>query len=140
MRFRLFQPEGETEYYTKSVIIDLRNVNTLEKSINFTLPKNAVTNSEKIEVSAVGSFLGPAMIHLDNLIRLPAGCGEQNLVHFMPELIVLQYLRVTQQLTPTIENEAVLNLEKSYQQQLTYKREDGSFSPFGLRDDTGSVW
>lgn len=112
----------------------------MEKSINFTLPKNAVSDSEKIEVSAVGNFLGPAMIHLDNLIRLPAGCGEQNLVHFMPDLIILQYLRITQQLTPTIENEAILNLETSYQQQLTYKRNDGSFSPFGSRDIIGSVW
>lgn len=91
-------------------------------------------------MSAVGSFLGPAMIHLEDLIRLPAGCGEQNLVHFMPELIILQYLRITQQLTPTIENEAIRNLETSYQQQLTYKRADGSFSPFGPRDTNGSVW
>lgn len=118
----------------------MRNTKNLEKSLNFSLPKNAVTDSEKVEVSAVGSFLGPAMIHLDNLMRLPAGCGEQNLVHFMPDLIILQYLRVTQQLTPTIENEAILNLETSYQQQLTYKRADGSFSPFGSRDSTGSVW
>lgn len=121
-------------------MIDLRNTRNLEKTINFTLPKNAIPDSEKIEVSAVGSFLAPAMIHLDNLMRLPSGCGEQNLVHFMPDLIILHYLRVTQQLTPTIENEAILNLETSYQQQLTYKREDGSFSPFGSRDSSGSVW
>lgn len=80
------------------------------------------------------------MIHLENLIRLPTACGEQNLVHFMPDLIILQYLRSTRQINPTIENEAIQNLETSYQQQLTYKRDDGSFSPFASRDSNGSVW
>lgn len=91
-------------------------------------------------MSAVGSFLGAAMIHLDNVIRLPTDCGEQNLVHLMSNLIILQYLRATSQLTPTIQNEAVLNLETSYQKQLSYRRKDGSFSPFEWKDSTGSVW
>lgn len=122
------------------MLIDLRDNRSLQKSLNFTIPPNAVPDSEKIEVSVAGSFLGPAMIHLEDLTRLATGCGEQNLVHFMPDLVILQYLKVTRQLTPTIENEALLNLETNYQQQLTYKRPDGSFSPFGSRDIAGSVW
>ncbi|XP_060518644.1 CD109 antigen-like isoform X2 [Cylas formicarius] len=131
---------GETEYYSKSVLIDMRQSNPYKKSINFTVPKNAIEGSEKIEVSAVGDLLGSSMIHLENLIRLSTGCGEQNLVHIMPNLIILQYLRNSRQLNPTIENEALSFLERSYQQQLTYKRKDGSFSAFGERDDNGSVW
>ncbi|KAJ8921010.1 hypothetical protein NQ315_015806 [Exocentrus adspersus] len=136
----LVVPGGETEYYTKSVLLDLREARNVKHSINFTIPKNVVADSEKIEVSTTGSFLAPAMIHLENLIRLPTGCGEQNLVHFMPDLIILQYLRSTRQINPAIENEAVQNMETSYQQQLTYRREDGSFSPFGSRDTNGSIW
>ncbi|XP_072395001.1 thioester-containing protein 1 allele R1-like [Diabrotica undecimpunctata] len=136
----LVVPGGETEFYTKSVLIDVRNNPNFKKSINFIIPKNAVEGSEKVEVSAVGTFLAPAMIHLDNVIRLPTDCGEQNLVHLMSNLVILQYLRVTSQLTPTIQNEAVKNLETSYQQQLTFKRKDGSFSPFEWRDSKGSVW
>ncbi|EFA04694.1 CD109 antigen-like Protein [Tribolium castaneum] len=132
--------EGETEYYTKTVLIDLRNNPNYKKSINFTIPQNMVTGSEKIEVSAVGDLLGPTMVHLENLIRLPTGCGEQNLIHLMPNLIILQYLRYTRQVTPTIQNEALDLLEKGYQQQLSYKRKDGSFSAFGMRDEKSSVW
>lgn len=80
------------------------------------------------------------MIHLENLIRLPTGCGEQNLIHLLPNIIILQYLRYTQQVTPTIQNEALELLEKGYQQQLSYKRKDGSFSAFGMRDEKSSVW
>ncbi|KAJ8965945.1 hypothetical protein NQ317_008000, partial [Molorchus minor] len=136
----LVQPGGETEYYTKSILVDLRATRNLESSINFTIPKNAIPDSTKIEVSAVGSFLAPAMVHLENLIRLPTDCGEQNLAQFMSNLIILQYLKSTRQLNPTIHNEAVRHLETSYQQQLTYRKPDGSFSPFGIRDTIGSVW
>lgn len=118
----------------------MRQSSVFKKSINFTIPKNIVEESEKIEVGTVGNLLGTSMIHLDNLIRLSTGCGEQNLVHFMPNLVILQYLKGTQQLTPTIENEAIKNLETSYQQQLQYMRKDGSFSPFGDKDDSSNVW
>ncbi|KAH0819427.1 hypothetical protein GEV33_003364 [Tenebrio molitor] len=62
------------------------------------------------------------------------------MVHLMPNLIILQYLRYTRQITPTIQNEALELLEKGYQQQLSYKRTDGSFSAFGMRDPDSSVW
>ncbi|KAJ3654530.1 hypothetical protein Zmor_013712 [Zophobas morio] len=136
----LVTTEGETEYYTKTVLVDLRNNQNYKETINFTIPSNAVSGSEKIEVSAVGDLLGPTMVNLENLIRLPTGCGEQNMIHLMPNLIILQYLRYTRQITPTIQNEALDQLEKGYQQQLSFKRPDGSFSAFGTRDANGSIW
>ncbi|VEN35278.1 unnamed protein product, partial [Callosobruchus maculatus] len=140
MKDLLVMAGGETEYYTKSVLLDLRNKQNLKRSVNFTIPRTVVPNSEAIEVSVVGSFLAPAMIHLDNLIRLPTGCGEQVLVHFMGNLIILQYLRSTRQLPTTVEREAISHLETSYQEELPFRREDGSFSPFASRDENGSVW
>lgn len=91
-------------------------------------------------MSAIGDLLGPTMVNLENLIRLPTGCGEQNIIHIMPNVVILQYLKYTRQLTPTIENEAINLLEQGYQQQLNYKRSDGSFSAFGRRDKNSSVW
>ncbi|RZC42764.1 CD109 antigen [Asbolus verrucosus] len=140
IKYLLVTTEGETEYYTKTVLIDLRNNENFKKTINFTLPENIVTGSERIEVSTVGDLLGPTMVNLENLIRLPTNCGEQNMMHLMPNLIILQYLRYTRQITPTIQNEALDLLEKGYQQLLTYKRDDGSFSAFGTRDQFSSVW
>lgn len=96
--------------------------------------------SESIEASVVGDFLGPTIINLENLIRLPTGSGEQNLVHFVPNLIILEYLINTGQLTQPIQKQAVEHLEISYQEQLSYKRPDGSFSAFGKTDEKGSVW
>lgn len=85
-------------------------------------------------------MLWTSITNLNNLIYLPTGCGEQNLIHFVPNLITLNYLINTRQLTPTILEEAISNMEKAYQQQLTYKRTDGSFSAFGNRDSNSSIW
>lgn len=50
--------------------------------------------------------MGPTLNNLDKLLRLPFGCGEQNMIHFAPNVFVLKYLQKTQQLTPDVENEA----------------------------------
>lgn len=131
--------EGETQYYTKTILIDLRKQQRQSANVTIEIPKNIVSGSESIDVSVVGDLLGPAILNLESLVRLPSGCGEQNLVHFMPDLIVLNYLERTSRLVGK-RNEAIDNLETSYQQQLTYRRPDGSFSAFGKSDGNGSIW
>ncbi|KAI4464831.1 macroglobulin / complement [Holotrichia oblita] len=132
--------EGETEYYSKSILIDLRRKPSFSGNITIDIPRNKVEDSEKIEISTVSDLLGPLLINIDNLIRLPTACGEQNLIHFVPDLVLLNYLKNTGQKTPTIEMEAVKLLEVGYQKQLSYKKLDGSFSAFGRKDEVGSVW
>lgn len=51
--------------------------------------------------------MGPTVSNLDNLLRLPFGCGEQNMIHFAPNVFVLKYLQKTKQLCPEVESEAV---------------------------------
>lgn len=132
--------EGVTLHFTKTIFIDLTKSNTYKGNVSIEIPKNVVPNSEDIQVSVVGDFIGPILMNLDELIRLPTAAGEQNLVHFVPDLIVLKYLQNTQQLTPTIQNEAIKNLETNYQQQLTYRTMDGGFSIFGKEHETPSIW
>lgn len=50
--------------------------------------------------------MGPTLHNLDKLLRLPFGCGEQNMIHFAPNVFVLKYLQKTRQLSPEVENEA----------------------------------
>lgn len=134
------QPEGEMQYYTKTLLLDLRNSSDYKGNFTIELPKNLVAGSELIEASVIGDLLGPAIVNLENLVRLPTGCAEQNMVHFVPNLIVLKYLRNTRRFRPGIEKDAVVNLETSYQEQLSYKLSDGSFCIFGKSYEKGSVW
>ncbi|KAM4548817.1 C3 and PZP-like alpha-2-macroglobulin domain-containing protein 8 isoform 1-T1 [Odontesthes bonariensis] len=108
----------------------------------FTLgvPQNMVPGSEKATAFMIGDVMGPTLNNLDKLLRLPFGCGEQNMIHFAPNVFVLKYLQKTRQLSPEVENEATDYLLQGYQRQLTYKRQDGSYSAFGERDSSGSMW
>ncbi|KAG7283664.1 hypothetical protein CRUP_020437 [Coryphaenoides rupestris] len=108
----------------------------------FTLgvPQNVVPGSEKASASMIGDVMGPTLNNLDKLLRLPFGCGEQNMIHFAPNVFVLKYLQKTRQLSTEVETEATDYLLQGYQRQLTYKRQDGSYSAFGERDSSGSMW
>jgi hypothetical protein len=46
--------------------------------------------------------MGPAMNNLDNLVQLPTGCGEQNMIRFAPLVSVTKYLRDTAQLNSKV--------------------------------------
>ncbi|XP_074834082.1 C3 and PZP-like alpha-2-macroglobulin domain-containing protein 8 isoform X2 [Carettochelys insculpta] len=108
----------------------------------FTLgvPHNVIPGSERAAASIIGDVMGPTLNNLDNLLRLPFGCGEQNMIHFAPNVFVLKYLQKTKQLSPELQSEATDYLVQGYQRQLTYKRQDGSYSAFGERDSSGSMW
>uniref|UniRef100_A0A8C9P8V3 Alpha-2-macroglobulin n=1 Tax=Spermophilus dauricus TaxID=99837 RepID=A0A8C9P8V3_SPEDA len=87
-------------------------------------------------------ILGSAVHNLQNLLKMPYGCGEQNMVLFVPNIYVLNYLNETQQLTEKIKSKAISYLVSGYQRQLNYKHRDGSYSTFGEYDGTrqGNTW
>ncbi|XP_032689989.1 CD109 antigen-like isoform X2 [Odontomachus brunneus] len=136
----LVNAEGETQYRNKAVFLDLRNVDHAETNITIDIPSNAVPDSESIHISAVGDILGPSISNLANLIRMPFGCGEQNMLNFVPNIVVLNYLKNTNQLTQAVQSKALKYLDIGYQQELTYRHTDGSFSAFGMSDPNGSTW
>lgn len=134
------EPEGATQYENLAMLIDLRDKTQFDGNFTFEIPKNAVPDSTKIQVSAVGDILGGSIKNFEKLIRMPHGCGEQNMLNFVPNIVILDYLRTTNQLTPAIENKAKQFLDAGYQREFSYKHDDGSFSAFGKRDKSGSTW
>ena len=89
---------------------------------------------------AAGDILGGSVGNLEHLIQLPYGCGEQNMLRFVPNIVALDYLIGSSQVTAGLQARAVGNMRTGYQRELSYRREDGSFSAFGDRDDAGSTW
>ncbi|XP_059619137.1 CD109 antigen-like isoform X4 [Phlebotomus argentipes] len=139
-RLLLVEPEGVPQYMSKSVFVDLNKEPNAVANLPFEVPKNAVPDSVHVEVSVLGDLLGSTIENLDKLIRLPYGCGEQNMLNFVPNIVVLNYLKVTGKETPEIEKKALKYMESGYQRELTYKHKDGSFSAFGESDKNGSTW
>lgn len=54
-----------------------------------------------------GDILGPSINGLASLIRMPYGCGEQNMINFAPNIYVLDYLTKQKQLTDNLKEKAL---------------------------------
>ncbi|XP_078666355.1 C3 and PZP-like alpha-2-macroglobulin domain-containing protein 8 isoform X2 [Branchiostoma floridae x Branchiostoma belcheri] len=113
---------------------------TYSEVFHLGLPLNTIPGSERAEATMIGDVMGPTLTNLHDLLKLPFGCGEQNMIHFAPNVFVMKYLERTGQLSWEVEEEATTYLVKGYQRQLTYRRYDGSYSAFGNRDSQGSMW
>ncbi|KAF4795896.1 CD109 antigen [Turdus rufiventris] len=138
----LVKAEGLEQTYSQTVLLDLtgNKRQALSKTLEFTFPSDVVSDSERVQVTAVGDLLGPSINGLSSLIKMPYGCGEQNMINFAPNVYVLQYLIKTRQLREDIRSKAVSFMRKGYQRELLFQRDDGSFSAFGNEDPSGSTW
>ncbi|XP_071524049.1 alpha-1-inhibitor 3-like [Panulirus ornatus] len=103
-------------------------------------PSIIVEGSERGWVTAVGDLLALSLENLGHLIRMPYGCGEQNMVNFAPNIFIMQYLTASNQTTPESTEKLLNYIRKGYQRELLYRRDNGSYSAFGNNDDSGSTW
>lgn len=104
------------------------------------VPIEIVPDSEKLRIAVTGSLLGQSMNGLADLLNMPYGCGEQNMIFLAPDVEILRYLDATGQSNPELRATAEFFITTGYQRQLTFQRKDGSFSAFGEQDDEGSLW
>lgn len=135
------RPEGVTQYVNVPVIVDLRTATDFHTKIPIALPTDdVVPDSLKIEVNCFGDIFGSTVQNLNKLIRLPSGCGEQNMLNFAPNILILDYLKTMNQLTADVDRKIKSYTEIGYQGELSYRHADGSFSVFGRSDRSGSTW
>ncbi|XP_075144180.1 alpha-2-macroglobulin-like [Leptodactylus fuscus] len=137
----LVQPGGVLEEKSYSALLCSKGEDDSKlEEISLKIPENILKDSERAHIAVIGDLMGTAMQNLDRLLAMPYGCGEQNMVLFAPNIFILQYLEKTHQLNSEIKDKATKFLESGYQRELTYKRDDGSYSAFGKRDQSGNTW
>ncbi|XP_062377751.1 alpha-2-macroglobulin-like protein 1 [Sardina pilchardus] len=110
----------------------------LMEEVELKLPADVVRGSARASVSVLGDILGRALKNIESLLKMPYGCGEQNMAILSPNIYILQYLQNTGQLTAEIKEKATNFLKNGYQRQLNYKHHDGSYSAFGIGE--GNTW
>ncbi|NXC85065.1 A2ML1 protein, partial [Cercotrichas coryphoeus] len=135
----LVKPGGVLQEKTQNAILCPAD-NTISEEFSLTLPAEVLEGSARVTFSVIGDIMGPALQNLDQLLSMPFGCGEQNMVQFAPNIFILQYLNKTKQLSPEIRDKALKFLTTGYQRQLLYKHADGSYSAFGKGDEQGNTW
>ncbi|CAH1779861.1 unnamed protein product, partial [Owenia fusiformis] len=143
-RTLLVEPEGVTKYINKMVFHDL-SAGAYSETYDLSVPTTAINGSKRGEICVVGDIMGPALDadKLSKMLRVPTGCGEQNMLGFVPNVFVLKYLEAVDRDTSAIRTKATANMEIGYQRELNYqkkKNDVGSFSAFGDHDPEGSMW
>lgn len=133
--------EGVRLFENKAVFIDLREKSNIEPvDVTVDIPDDAVPDSIQVNVKCCGDLLAGTIQNLNQLIRLQCSCGEQNMINLVPQALMLDYLKKTNQLTDELDSSIKNIMNVGYQRQLKFKRQDGSFSPFGTADKEGSTW
>ncbi|KAM5336306.1 alpha-2-macroglobulin [Glossophaga mutica] len=137
----LVEPEGLEKEITFNSLLCPSGAEVPDQ-LSLKLPPNVVEESARASFSVLGDILASAMRNTQNLLQMPYGCGEQNMVLFAPNIYVLNYLNETQQLTPELKSKAIGYLNTGYQRQLNYKHYDGSYSTFGEKHGgtAGNTW
>ncbi|XP_069830274.1 CD109 antigen-like [Dendropsophus ebraccatus] len=134
--------EGVKYFYSQSSLFDLTGnaPQSVSRNFSFTFPSDVIPDTIEGFVTVFGDLLAPSVSGLESLIQIPYGCGEQNMINFAPNIYILLYLIATKQINSDIKEKAISYMMQGYQRELTYKRNDGSFSAFGDSDNSGSTW
>ena len=95
--------------------------NAFNRTVELQIPSDAIEGSVRARVDVIADIMGPVLANIANLVSMPYGCGEQNMLNFVPNIVVLRYLRATQKRSPALEATIINYMEAGYQRQLTYK-------------------
>lgn len=99
------EPEGVANSYTQSAFMCPSDSPTTFFKLR--IPKNLVPGSIFSKVSVVGDIMGSSLSNIDELLAMPYGCGEQNMLKFAPNIFIMNYLNHTNQVTGAIKNKAL---------------------------------
>uniref|UniRef100_A0A182KGY2 Alpha-macroglobulin receptor-binding domain-containing protein n=1 Tax=Anopheles christyi TaxID=43041 RepID=A0A182KGY2_9DIPT len=127
----LVQPKMESRFFC----FDTYRNETFVMKLD--INKKADNGSKKIEFIVNPSLLTTVVNNLDNLLAVPTGCGEQNMVKFVPNIVVLDYLHAIGSKEQHLIDKATNMLRQGYQNQMRYRQTDGSF---GVWQNGGSVF
>lgn len=94
-------------------------------------PPEAIEGALSLQVKIYPGFFSQAVEGLDSLLRLPSGCFEQTSSTTYPNVLVLKYMRDTEQVNPEIELKALEYINLGYQRLLTFEVDGGGFEWFG---------
>ena len=77
----LVKPEGQPQYFNKAMFVRMdEGAAKMQKTFTVDVPANFVPGSLLAKVSGIADILGPSMNHIDDLLHMPYGCGEQNMM------------------------------------------------------------
>ncbi|MBC7288893.1 MAG: hypothetical protein H5T86_12825, partial [Armatimonadetes bacterium] len=95
------------------------------------IPARAIAGATGLIVKVYPGIFSQAVEGLDSILRMPFGCFEQTTSVTYPNVLVLDYMRSTHQISPEIQMKAEGYINLGYQRLLSYEVQGGGFSWFG---------
>jgi 5-hydroxyisourate hydrolase-like protein (transthyretin family) len=102
---------------------------TITQKVHF--PHNAISHANTVILKIFPGIYSQIVEGLDNLFRVPFGCFEQTTSVTYPNILLLDYLRQTEQIKPETEMTAEEYISLGYQRLLSFEVQGGGFSWFG---------
>ncbi|KAH8412673.1 hypothetical protein KR009_004428, partial [Drosophila setifemur] len=135
-------PVGITEYRNHAFFINLKDSKEYKSSVELHIPEDIVLNTDHVHFGLTADLLSPV---LDNIERLfPLSTGEQVMSYMVVNLLLWDYLKSINKLSPSLDVRIRNNLRDGYQNIMQYRNEDGSFTWFDWKEDApprnGSTW
>jgi uncharacterized protein YfaS (alpha-2-macroglobulin family) len=95
------------------------------------IPAAAIPGTQQLMVKLYPGILSQVVEGLDSMLRMPSGCFEQTSSSTYPNVLVLDYLRTTNQASPETQLKAEEYINLGYQRLTTFEVNGGGFSLFG---------
>jgi A-macroglobulin TED domain/Alpha-2-macroglobulin family/A-macroglobulin receptor binding domain/MG2 domain/Alpha-2-macroglobulin bait region domain len=118
-------PDGEEKNVSFSDRLTAKTEHTV------TIPGNAIAGASKILVRVYPGVFSQIVDGLDSMLRMPSGCFEQTSASLYPNILIVQYMKATEQINPEIQMKAEGFINAGYQRLLAYEVQGGGYSWFG---------
>jgi uncharacterized protein YfaS (alpha-2-macroglobulin family) len=97
----------------------------------FSIPVQAIQGASDLVVKIYPGSFSQVVEGMDSIFRMPYGCFEQTSSTTYPNVLVLDYMRRTNQIKPKIEMKALNFVNLGYQRLLSFEVRGGGFEWYG---------
>ena len=118
-------PDGKQIHFSSSDRIDAENPVLQSVSI----PSDAISGTQKLSVKIYPGVISQIVEGLDSILRMPFGCFEQTSSTTYPNILVLDYLKTTDQVSPEVQFKAEEYINLGYQRLTTFEVGSAVVSP-----------
>ncbi len=95
------------------------------------IPPDAIPGTQQVLVKIYPGMVSQVVEGLDSILRMPNGCFEQTSSSTYPNVLVLDYLKSSGQISPEVQFKAEDYINIGYQRLTTFEVRGGGFSLFG---------
>ncbi|MEQ8168076.1 MAG: MG2 domain-containing protein [Candidatus Eremiobacterota bacterium] len=107
-------------------------------SAGLNIPEHAINKSYDMWIKIYPGMFSQLVEGLDSMLKMPYGCFEQTTSVTYPNIMVLDYMKTSGQITPDIQMKAEHYINLGYQRLITFEVPSGGFSLYG--EAPASVW